>query len=35
MAATNEAKGLDRRTLSGGKGTFAAQLLSPVTTPSA
>jgi hypothetical protein len=29
VVATNEANGLDRRTLSGGKGTFAAQLLSP------
>jgi hypothetical protein len=29
VVATNEANGLDRRTLSDGKGTFAAQLLSP------
>src|SRR5882757_4653973 len=29
VGATNEANGLDRRTLSDGKGTFAAQLLSP------
>src|SRR5438105_1314823 len=29
VVATNEANGLDRRTLSDSKGTFAAQLLSP------
>src|SRR5271165_1843576 len=29
VLATNEANGLDRRTLSDGRGTFAAQLLSP------
>jgi Carboxypeptidase regulatory-like domain len=29
IVATNEANGLDRRTLSDGRGTFAAQLLSP------
>jgi Carboxypeptidase regulatory-like domain len=34
VVATNEANSLDRRTLSDGEGSFAAQLLPPATTPS-